>query len=260
MEDHSDRTPGISRLEGIEPAVDLKCRPKTESKENLKGGPMPIDKEREKYRYDRDPECPKTCLECKSKASSDPCFKCVDKILQTSVTKVEPEPPRDVALSEPIPPLSFYCDNDKKKKLASDFNHRLRDYDFSGAGFPLPSGKYLRYNLIPFDVLQEIVEVFTFGQMKHVDKGLGEGRSWKAGVEYSQRCNKILRHLTRFIGGETIDSESGRHHLAHLVVQAMMLLGMEMRPGYKKFDDRSELNGQVTVSTVSEEGFAGQKS
>jgi hypothetical protein len=115
--------------------------------------------------------------------------------------------------------------------------------DTLGGTFPWDSGLYLRYDLIPMDVLQEIVEVFTFGQHKHVDNGLGEGKSWTTGVPYSHRVNKILRHLMAFVNGVDIDSESGRHVLAHLIVQAMLLLGMAMREGYEEEDDRARLNG-----------------
>jgi len=108
--------------------------------------------------------------------------------------------------------------------------------------FPWASGRYLRYDLIPMDVLTEIVEVLTFGQWKHVDQGQGEGQSWTAGVPYSQRINKIHRHLMAFVQGEDIDYESGRHALAHVIVQAMMLLGMVIR-GYENNDDRPRLNG-----------------
>lgn len=113
--------------------------------------------------------------------------------------------------------------------------------------FPLPSGRYLRYDLIPMDVLNELVEVFTFGEWKHVEMAKGEGQSWTAGVKYSQRINKILRHLMAFIRNEDIDPESGRHALAHMIVQSMMLLGMCIR-GYKVEDDRYRLNGGKETS------------
>lgn len=106
------------------------------------------------------------------------------------------------------------------------------------------SERYLRYDLIPTDVLKEVVEVLTFGQEKHVQNAQGEGKSWTAGQLYSVRINKILRHLTSFIEGDIIDSESRRHALAHVIVQAMFLLGMDLTGQYRKFDDRSRLNGE----------------
>lgn len=111
-------------------------------------------------------------------------------------------------------------------------------------GFSASSGRYLRYDLIPMDVLKEVVEVLTFGEEKHVQNAQGEGKSWTAGQLYSVRINKILRHLTSFIEGDIIDSESDRHALAHVIVQAMLLLGMDLTGNYNKFDDRATLNGR----------------
>lgn len=106
------------------------------------------------------------------------------------------------------------------------------------------SGKYLRYDLIPFDALKEIVEVLTFGEEKHVETKQGEGQSWREGVLYSQRINKAIRHIVAFILKEDKDKESGRHALAHAIVQLMFLMGMDIRGcKYKKFDDRARLTG-----------------
>ena len=113
--------------------------------------------------------------------------------------------------------------------------------------FPSASGRYLRYDLIPVDVLTEIVEVFTFGEWKHVEQAKGEGKSWTAGQKYSTRVNKILRHLFDFVRGKRYDDESGRHPLAHAIVQMMMLLGMVMR----KYDDFNDL-GKMTGHEKSE--------
>lgn len=127
------------------------------------------------------------------------------------------------------------------------------------SGYPLPSGLYLRYDLIPMDVLREVVEVFAFGQKKHVDLAQGEGQSWTAGQQYSHRVNKILRHLMAFIHGETADTESGRHHLAHAIVQVMMLLGMDMR-GYTIQDDRNTMNGHIDRVASEQDTFYWSKS
>jgi hypothetical protein len=106
------------------------------------------------------------------------------------------------------------------------------------------SGKYLRYDLFPFDVLQEIVEVLTFGEEKHVITKQGEGVTWRAGVPYSQRINKAMRHLIAFAFKKNKDEESGRHTLAHAIVQLMFLMGMDIRGcKYRGFDDRARLTG-----------------
>lgn len=87
-----------------------------------------------------------------------------------------------------------------------------------------------RYDLLPFEGINEIAKIFTFGAAKYGD------RNWEQGIQWSRIFGAIQRHLWAFWNDEGIDPESGLPHLAHAGCNIMMLLH------YSKFnldcDDR----------------------
>ncbi len=200
--------------------------------------------DRDKYRADRDPEFVRF-----NNADLDAL---PEKLVRDRwvVTGTGDEYPKTLTFLPSPPPAG--------EKTGPGFTAQIVPTATTGA-YPLPSGLYLRYDLIPMDVLREVVEVYAFGQKKHVDLAQGEGQSWTAGQLYSHRVNKVLRHLMAFIHGETADSESGRHHLAHSIVQMMMLLGMDMR-GYASQDDRIKMTGHAGKAEPEQDTFYWSKS
>jgi hypothetical protein len=44
------------------------------------------------------------------------------------------------------------------------------------------------------------------------------------GMRWSEVINSAQRHIMALYGGEEIDDDSGEHHGAHLICNAMMLL------------------------------------
>ena len=83
-------------------------------------------------------------------------------------------------------------------------------------------GKH-RYDLLPGDVLEEIVIVFTQGAEKYGD------HNWSKGMSWGRVFGAAMRHMWSFWAGKTTDSESGRPHLAHAIVNLMFLLAYYMR-------------------------------
>ncbi len=68
----------------------------------------------------------------------------------------------------------------------------------------------LRWNLIPFDCLSEIIRVLMHGAKKYSEYG------WKKVPRAKERYfSAAMRHLTSWWQGEKIDRESGLNHLAH---------------------------------------------
>ncbi len=66
------------------------------------------------------------------------------------------------------------------------------------------------YSLVPPDALNEIARVLTFGAEKYGPN------NWKTIDDLQRRYYDALqRHLYAYQKGETLDSESGLHHLAH---------------------------------------------
>lgn len=97
-------------------------------------------------------------------------------------------------------------------------------------GTKLDMGKN-RYDLLPFDVLDQWVQVLTFGTQKYAD------RDWERGMPPGRNIAAALRHISSFMQGEDWDSESRLHHLAH----ALCDIGFALRhtQSHPQLDDRS---------------------
>lgn len=77
----------------------------------------------------------------------------------------------------------------------------------------------LRWDLLPLDLIEKIVEVYHFGSLKYAPN------SWKGLEDGENRYRAaLLRHLTAHEKGELRDSESGLLHTAHLAWNAIALL------------------------------------
>lgn len=85
-------------------------------------------------------------------------------------------------------------------------------------------------SLLSAVAITKIAEVMTFGKKKY------SAHNWRGGFFYSRLLSATLRHVFAYIGGETIDPESGMSHLAHAACCLCMLLEFETtRPD---LDDR----------------------
>ena len=77
----------------------------------------------------------------------------------------------------------------------------------------------LRYDLLPPDALEAIVEVLTHGAEKY-----GAG-NWKNLEDFDDRYYAaLLRHLQDWRKGEDYDKDSELLHLAHVATNAIFLL------------------------------------
>ena len=89
----------------------------------------------------------------------------------------------------------------------------------------LDDGK-LRYDLLPFSALDEIVKVLTYGIQKYPEPE----QNWfvnSAEVDLKRYKAAILRHMSRVMQGEQIDEESGLRHLAQIATNCMFLIALE---------------------------------
>ena len=83
------------------------------------------------------------------------------------------------------------------------------------------SGK-TRYDLIPPEALEQMVEVLTFGAKKYGSE------NWRMVSEADTRYFAAAqRHLWAWKRGEESDKETGRSHLAHALCCIMFLLELE---------------------------------
>lgn len=84
----------------------------------------------------------------------------------------------------------------------------INKYNVEGQGVKHDTHK-VRYDLIPFDLLEGEQKVWEFGARKY------SPNQWRKGMPMTQPYNALLRHLFAFMGGEDNDPESGLNHLDH---------------------------------------------
>ena len=91
----------------------------------------------------------------------------------------------------------------------------------------------LRYELTPVAIEEAIADIFTYGAEKY------DAWNWlQDDAEWSRIYGALRRHLAAHWSGEFLDQESGRPHLAHVLVNTGFLLihaqngsGIDDRPG-----------------------------
>lgn len=90
-----------------------------------------------------------------------------------------------------------------------------------------------RWDLLPYDAVEQIVEVLTIGAKKYSD------RNWEEGLKYSRCFAALQRHLTAwFQKREELDDETKTHHLANAACELLFLLSYEIRSTNINLDDR----------------------
>lgn len=83
--------------------------------------------------------------------------------------------------------------------------------------------KKLRWDLVPFSSLEQIVRVLDFGANKYA------ANNWKRVRPKSRYRAALLRHINLWMQGERFDKETGIHHLAHAGCNIFFLLWFERR-------------------------------
>lgn len=89
-----------------------------------------------------------------------------------------------------------------------------------------------QWSLLPFKALKEVVDVLTYGARKYAPD------NWKKVPNAKQRyIDAALRHFTAYIGGEKLDSETGKSHLAHAMCCMLFLLAFEVGEHHDQSDN-----------------------
>lgn len=78
--------------------------------------------------------------------------------------------------------------------------------------------KAQRYDLIPWEAVGQIAEIYEFGSRKYAD------HNWRKGYDWSLSYAALQRHLAAFWEGENNDPESGLPHMAHAGWHCLALL------------------------------------
>jgi hypothetical protein len=93
------------------------------------------------------------------------------------------------------------------------------------AGRKDDSGKP-RWDLLPMTEVGEAVDVLTTGAVKYEDD------NWKRVPDHRSRYfSAAMRHLTAWWGGERLDAETGKSHLAHAVCCLLFLMWFDNKEG-----------------------------
>lgn len=114
---------------------------------------------------------------------------------------------------------------------------RKVDPDTGGAKGQKPE----RMDLIPMPFLLELAKVYGEGAKKYADFNYLKGYDWKL----SQGA--MLRHIAAFFTGESIDPETGCHHLGHAAWHCATLFLFERHNLGKDHTLRAVLDGDVEL-------------
>ena len=92
----------------------------------------------------------------------------------------------------------------------------------SPAGLRYDTGK-VRLDLLPAEWIWGLGQVMTAGAAKY------EPRNWEKGMAWSKVLGPMLRHVFKWMAGETYDPETGCHHLAMVAWNALALMVYQLR-------------------------------
>lgn len=74
------------------------------------------------------------------------------------------------------------------------------------------------FSLLSPTALEQMAAVMSFGAKKYA------AHNWRKGFAWTRVSAAALRHIFSWLGGETVDKESGLNHLAHAACCLMFLL------------------------------------
>jgi hypothetical protein len=80
-----------------------------------------------------------------------------------------------------------------------------------------------RFDLIPWDAMEEVSRVYAFGAQKYDD------HNWLKGYKWSLSFAALFRHVAKAMLGEDRDPESGLLHLAHAAFHCLALITFVIR-------------------------------
>lgn len=79
-----------------------------------------------------------------------------------------------------------------------------------------------RWELIPDDALEKIVEIYSHGAIKYDEE------NWRKGMKWKRCIGSMKRHMKAFTTGEDIDPDSKCLHLGQIAWNAITLLWYQL--------------------------------
>lgn len=80
-----------------------------------------------------------------------------------------------------------------------------------------------RFDLIPNEFEKALARHYGVGCRKYAD------RNWEKGYRWSLSVGALRRHLAAWLGGESVDPETGSNHLIAVAWHAIALFIFELR-------------------------------
>lgn len=75
----------------------------------------------------------------------------------------------------------------------------------------------LRWSLLPFRELEDVVKVLEMGARKY------KADNWKKCDDTKRYEDALMRHLVAYMKGDKTDNESGLNHMSHIICNALFL-------------------------------------
>ena len=75
---------------------------------------------------------------------------------------------------------------------------------------------------LPWAAIVAVSRVQLFGHKKYLDFN-----NYRKGMEVTRNASCALRHIVKYLTGQTTDPESGEHHLAHAICRLAFILQNE---------------------------------
>lgn len=82
-----------------------------------------------------------------------------------------------------------------------------------------------RWDLLPWQALEEVAKVMTFGAQKYAPDNWRKVPGWRW-----RYFRAGIGHMVDWLRGEKLDKESGLHHLAHAGCCVLFLLELDLSP------------------------------
>jgi len=124
---------------------------------------------------------------------------------------------------EEVEETEFEKDLENFSKIQADKpSDIIKAWEVKQEGLKLDQGK-LRYTLLPFKAITEVVKVLEFGAKKY------KKDNWQKVDNARERyLDAAFRHLISYVEGEVMDSESKLPHLAHAVCCLLFVLWFDV--------------------------------
>ena len=99
--------------------------------------------------------------------------------------------------------------------------------------------KDIQLSQMPYEALQELGRVYSFGARKYDRYNFRRGYAW------SLSFDALLRHLFAWWGGQDDDTESGLSHMAHACWHTMCLIFFSKK--FPEYDDRPKDGSYIGI-------------